>query len=88
MGPPAPKSWATHHPEAAERWARVRPATLELAESLNVPVENLIPPDAVRRLAWEPPAEPSVEAVDALWAAEGVRPWQRALVVPVVTPLL
>ena len=87
-GPPPPRTWAPRHPEAAERWGRVRPATLELAEELHLPVENLVAPDAVRRLAWEPPAELSEESVDAFLADLGARPWQRGLVVPVVTPLL
>lgn len=87
-GPPAPKSWPNRFPEAAERWERVRPATLELAEKLELPVENLIAPDAVRRLCWEPPAPVTHETVEAFLAAEQVRPWQRELVVPVVTPLL
>lgn len=87
-GPPAPKSWPNRFPEAAERWARVRPATVELAERLELPVENLIAPDAVRKLAWEPPAPATEASVNAFWAAEGVRAWQRELVVPVVTPLL
>ena len=47
-----------------------------------------VAPDAVRKLAWEPPGDGSPEAIDAFWDAEGVRPWQRALVVPVVAPLL
>ena len=87
-GIPHPKGWPTRFPDAADRWSRIRPATVELAESLSVPVENLIPPDAVRKLAWEPPTPLSEASVDAFWAAEGVRPWQRELVVPVVTSLL
>ena len=87
-GIPHPKSWPTRFPDAAERWSRIRPATLELAEQLALPVENLIAPDAVRKLAWEPPQGGSASSIDAFWAAEAVRPWQRDLVVPVVTPLL
>ncbi len=87
-GIPHPKGWPTRFPDAADRWARLRPATVELAERLQLPVENLIAPDALRRLAWEPPAPVTEASVDAFWAVEGVRPWQRELVVPVVTPLL
>ena len=87
-GIPHPKGWPTRFPDAADRWSRIRPATIELAEELKLPVENLIPPDAVRKLAWEPPHPVSEAAVDVFWMAERVRPWQRELVVPVVTPLL
>ena len=56
-------------------------------EELSLPVENLISPDAVRRLAWEPP--PASEAdVDAFLAERLVRPWQREQVVPLLTALL
>ncbi len=87
-GPPPPRTWGRRFPEALERWNRIRPATQRLAESLEVPVENLIAPDAVRRLAWEPPAERSVEGVDAFLAERQARPWQRGHVAPAVAPLL
>lgn len=87
-GPPPPRTWARRFPEAFERWNRIRPATVRLAESLDVPVENLIAPDAVRRLAWEPPADHSVAAVDAFLAERQARPWQREHVAPAVAPLL
>ena len=86
-GPPPPRTWAKRHPEAFERWNRLRPATVARAEELSLPVENLISPDAVRRLAWEPP--PASEAdVDAFLAERLVRPWQREQVVPLLTALL
>lgn len=87
-GPPHPKGWANRFPEAADRWSKMRPATVELAESLQVPAENLIAPDALRRLAFEPPAPATTVAVDAFLAELNVRPWQRELVVPVVTELI
>ncbi len=45
-------------------------------------------PDALRRLAWDPPAVLSEQAVDAFLEALDARAWQRGLVVPVLTPLL
>lgn len=87
-GPPPPRTWGRRYPAAFARWNRLRPATLHLAETLQLPVENLIAPDAVRRLAWEPPDDPSQEAVDAFLAERLARPWQREHVVPVVSPLL
>lgn len=85
---PHPKGWARNRPEAAARWERVRPAVNALAEEHTVPPENLLSPDALRRLAWQPPEPLTEESVDAALAAADVRPWQRELVVPVVTPLL
>ncbi len=87
-GPPHPKNWEHRFPEAAQRWAAMRPATVELAETWSLPVENLISPDALRRLAFEPPTPASTASVDAFLADLGVRQWQRDLVVPVVAPLV
>lgn len=87
-GPPVPRTWASRYPEAFERWNRLRPATVELAEQLGLPVENLLSPDALRRLAWEPPADASAEGLSAFLAERQARAWQRDLVVPVLVPLL
>jgi ribonuclease D len=79
-GPPPPRSWADKDPAAAARLSAARAAVSELAEQLNLPQENLIAPDTVRRLCWEPPAEPTVEAVIGRLAERGARPWQIDLV--------
>lgn len=87
-GPPPPRTWELRNPEAAHRWDAVRPAVVGLAEKLEVPVENLVSPDALRRVLWEPPTPATSEALDAALAAELVRPWQRELLVPVITKRL
>ena len=63
----------------------MRPALLALAEELNVPVENLLAPDHLRRLLWDSPATIDEPEVDARLAALGARAWQRGLAVPVIT---
>jgi ribonuclease D len=78
-GPPAPSRWAERDPVAAKRLARLRAVVTGLAEEHRMPAENLLPPDAVRRLAWTPPAEPSEEAVEADLLRHGARPWQVGL---------
>ncbi|MCP3757390.1 ribonuclease D [Streptomyces sp. TBY4] len=75
-GPPPPRSWADKDPVAAERLAAARTAVSALAEGLNLPQENLITPDTVRRLCWEPPARLEREAVAEALAGYGARPWQ------------
>ncbi|MFZ1410725.1 MAG: HRDC domain-containing protein [Micropruina sp.] len=87
-GPPPTRLWAAKDPAAAVRWEAVRPAVTALAEAHDVPQENLITPDYLRRLAWAPPTPTTAGAVDDFLAELGARPWQRELVVPVVTPLL
>lgn len=75
-GPPPPHRWAERDPKAAARLARVRQAVSHIAVELDVPPENLIAPDAVRRLAWSPPKPPSVTRVGEVLADHGARPWQ------------
>lgn len=74
--PPPPRAWAEKDPEAAARFATVRPRLLALAESLNLPVENLLTPDFVRRISWRPPVEVSAEGIAEALAGLGARPWQ------------
>jgi ribonuclease D len=45
-----------------------------------MPPENLIQPEPVRRLAWQPPAELTAGAVAEALARHGARPWQLELV--------
>jgi ribonuclease D len=42
-------------------------------------VENLLSPDALRRLAWEPPVPATTETITAALRASGARPWQAEL---------
>ncbi len=47
-----------------------------LATAHHLPPENLIAPDSVRRLAWAPPAQLSVDTVSETLAGYGARRWQ------------
>lgn len=87
-GPPPPRAWADKDPVAAARLTAARAAVTALAERLNLPQENLITPDTVRRLCWEPPAEPSHESVATVLGGHGARPWQIEQVTPVLAEAL
>ncbi|WP_055549588.1 ribonuclease D [Streptomyces sp. NBRC 110028] len=87
-GPPPPRAWADKDPAAAARLSAARTAVTALAERLNLPQENLIAPDTVRRLCWEPPAEPTTDAVADVLASHGARPWQIDQVSTVLTGAL
>ncbi|MGY5129754.1 HRDC domain-containing protein [Streptomyces nigrescens] len=87
-GPPPPRAWADKDPAAAARLSAARAAVTALAESLNLPQENLITPDTVRRLCWEPPAEPTQESVAEVLSGHGARPWQIEQVAPILTEAL
>jgi ribonuclease D len=47
-----------------------------------MPAENLISPDAIRRLSWEPPDPAGTADLAAALAGSGARPWQAELVAP------
>ncbi|MDX3518463.1 ribonuclease D [Streptomyces scabiei] len=83
-GPPPPKAWADKDPAAAARLSAARAGVSALAEQLNMPQENLITPDTVRRLCWEPPRSLDAEAVSAVLSGHGARAWQVELVTPVL----
>lgn len=78
-GPPPPRAWADKDPVAAARLQRCRAAVNELAEHHDMPQENLLAPDAVRRLAWSPPDPCDIPSVTAALEKLGARPWQVAL---------
>src|SRR5262249_36943792 len=67
--------WQERDPAAARRLAAVRTVVAALADEHTVPAENLLPPDVVRRLAWQPPEPQEPETVAADLAAHGARSW-------------
>jgi ribonuclease D len=87
-GPPAPNRWAERDPAAAQRLARTRAAMTAVSEQHRIPVENLSPPDAIRRLAWTPPPVLDVASVAECLARHGSRSWQVGLVAPVLAEAL
>jgi ribonuclease D len=87
-GPPQSRLWPAKNPGAAARLAAVRGALLAISEQYQVPVENLLTPDHLRRVAWRPPSPLTEESVDQALAVLGARPWQRELTVAAITPLL
>ncbi|MFF5971402.1 ribonuclease D [Streptomyces sp. NPDC012769] len=87
-GPPPPRAWADKDPAAAARLAAARTAVSALAEELNLPQENLITPDTVRRVCWEPPAPADPETLAEALRGFGARPWQVELVTPLLVEAL
>lgn len=73
---PAPRIWSDRNPEADKRLKAARASLTELSEFFHIPLENLLTPDTLRRVAWAPPAEVSVETVSAALTELGARPWQ------------
>jgi ribonuclease D len=88
-GPPVPRAWVDRDPVAARRLSLAREALGALSEQQELPIENLLTPDYLRRLLWTPPTtrDPdslAVAVADAL-AELGARRWQIELVGPLVT---
>jgi ribonuclease D len=73
---PPPRAWADRNPEADRRLKSARPAVAAIAETMSLPAENLLPPEALRRVSWEPPLAVTSEEVAASLTAHGARPWQ------------
>lgn len=86
--PPPPKVWADKDPVAAARLQTARARVARTAESLNIPTENLLTPDTLRRLCWNPPAAIDPDTVADALRALGARAWQIDLVGPVLTVAL
>ena len=82
-GPPAPRAWAEKSPVAARRLELARAAISALAEQHNLPAENLLTPDHLRRVMWEPPSpRDPVELLERLidqLGTLGSRSWQIGL---------
>jgi ribonuclease D len=76
---PPPRSWPDRRPEAAGRLERARAAMAVLSAEHTIPVENLLVPDLVRRLCWEPPDPATPDSVAARLAEGLARPWQIGL---------
>jgi ribonuclease D len=83
-GPPPARAWVDRDPAAADRLAMARAEIAALSERLDIPAENLMTPDTVRRVLWRPPAPATPDAVDLALADLGARPWQRELITPIV----
>jgi ribonuclease D len=83
-GPPPARSWADRDPEAAARLNAAKILMQQLSEQHEIPVENLITPELLRRVLWDPPQSPDLASVEKTLADAGARPWQQQIVAPVV----
>ncbi len=82
-GIPPPMRWARRRPEAAVRLEAARSALGELSQRIDIPTENLVSPELVRRLCWEwKDGQDATLAIDDVLRVGGARNWQRQLVGP------
>lgn len=81
--PPPPKVWKEKNPEAYARLDFVRSQLGEVSQHMAIPVENLMVPDLIRRVLWDPlPVE--ISELDSRLRDSGAREWQINLVSPIL----
>ncbi|MDR2381663.1 MAG: HRDC domain-containing protein [Bifidobacteriaceae bacterium] len=76
---PPVRHWARRHPAAAQRMAQVKAQLAALSAAELIPVENLMQPELVRQVVFQPPAN-----IPATMARGGARSWQIEAVAPIV----
>ena len=73
---PPPRAWADRNPEADLRFKAARAVLAVISDEFAIPLENLVTPDYVRRMAWTPPERIDSGSVGEALAALGARAWQ------------
>ena len=81
---PPVKIWRERFPEKFAPLSHARFHLQERAEELSIPLENLISPELVRRICWQPPEGP----VEATLVAMGARRWQAQIAAPILQAAL
>lgn len=89
---PPIKLWRDKFPEKYAPLSHARAAIELIAEENEIPVENLITPEHVRRVCWKPPvgatATLSISEVEKALIELGARQWQIDLVAPALAAAL
>jgi len=81
---PPVRAWAGRRPEADARIKAARPAVEAHAEFLSMPTENLLTPEYLRRVCWQPPEPATAEAIGEQLRSLGARDWQVAQTSPIL----
>jgi ribonuclease D len=89
---PPIKLWRDKFPEKFAPLSHARVAIELIAQENEIPVENLMTPEHVRRVCWKPPVGAteslSLQAVEQALTELGARQWQIALVAPALAAAL
>lgn len=87
-GMPAPRTWPERNPEGFARLEAAKDALGTILDRIDMPAENLLTPDLLRRLCWEPPAPATRSAIEEFLRDGGAREWQIGLTAEVLTVAL
>lgn len=82
-GMPPVKQWREKFPERYAPLTHARAKVATLAKELNLPVENLITPELVRRICWDQ-TRPELPLIRERLTKLGARSWQIELVAPLL----
>ena len=89
---PPVKIWRDRFPDQFARLSHARAAIEDEAHKLSIPAENLITPELIRRICWNPPAGAATTsnpiAVHEALTALGARQWQATIVTPLLSSAL
>lgn len=89
---PPIKLWRDKFPEKFAPLSHARAAIELIAKENQIPVENLITPEFIRRICWKPPVGAtsalSIPEVEKALSELGARPWQIDLVAPALAAAL
>lgn len=82
---PPVKIWRDRFPERYAPLSHARAGTLAVAAELNLPVENLMTPELIRRACWNlPQGEHELSEIQSLLQEWGARDWQIDVVAPIL----
>lgn len=73
---PPPRAWADRNPEADVRYKAARAALQTVADEREIPLENLLTPEYLRRVAWSLPEPVDAQSIGSALAILGARRWQ------------
>ena len=88
---PPIKIWKDRNPLGYARLTHARAALIELSTQIQIPTENLVTPELVRKICWQQPPALNSEYEDFVigqLTSMGARPWQIELVTPAISSAL
>jgi ribonuclease D len=82
IGTPNHRNWPQRFPDADARLQAAKAVINDLSKQHNVPAENILKPDSMRELCFNPPQSPDLQSLVASLLDLGARHWQIELVAP------
>ncbi|MBC7590910.1 MAG: HRDC domain-containing protein, partial [Salinibacterium sp.] len=73
---PPPRVWGDKNPDADKRLKTARARIAEVSNEICIPVENMLTPELLRRVAWTPPTPAGRDEIAESLNSLGARRWQ------------